>query len=97
MVQFKQSVLLAFTLMASSPIDVLSFSQSSISGGRSTTSFSRPTQALQATSKNNDDNVKKVVGGASAFVTGLVIATQVAFADTSTLAQNPIASPLEGE
>ncbi len=83
MVQFKQSVLVALTLLASTPVDVTSFTpSSSISNNGATFK----TTQLEATKNNNNEN--RVVGGATAFVTGLVLATQVAFADASTLVDN---------
>ena len=89
MVQFKQSALAAFSLLASSPVGVVSFAPSS------NTSF-RTSSQLEATRNNNNNNnsfENKLVGGATAFVTGLVIATQVAFADASTLVENSVVSP----
>ncbi len=85
--------------MASSPVDVVSFTPSSTIPGRFTSSTYRTLQALDASKNNYNDNndrssiENKVVGGASAFVTGLVIAAQVAFADPSTLVENTIISP----
>ena len=86
MAQFKLSVL-ALVLMASS---------SQLGGHAFVLSGGRPSGVqtqLQASSPSDDSlneinfkNAKQqIVGGTTAFVAGLVFATQVAFADTSVL------------
>ena len=83
MVHFKQSIL-ALTL-ATSPLGVVSF----VPIASPSTITSRPT-TLYASNNNNDnvDGKKQIIGSATAFLTGLVVATQVAFADPSTLIDN---------
>ena len=86
MAQFKKSVLALVLMASSSPIGGHAFV---LPGGRP----SGIKTQLQASSPSDDSsneiqfkNLKQqIAGGTAAFVTGLVFATQVAFADTSVL------------
>lgn len=95
MVQFKSSIL-ALVLMASAPLGGHSFLPAP--AGRSATASLHSTSSsslssvssvqLQASKSSNEDIGKQIVGGATAFITGLVFATRVAFADSSVLINN---------
>jgi hypothetical protein len=76
--------------MASAPLGGHSFVPA---GSASATLHSKSSSSvssvqLQASKRSNDEVGKQIVGGATAFITGLVFATRVAFADSSVLINN---------
>lgn len=89
MVQFKSSIIAL--VMASAPLGGHSFvpvgrsASATLHSKSSSSVVSSSSVQLQAKSSSNEDIGKQIVGGATAFITGLVFATRVAFADSSVL------------
>ena len=92
MVQFKSSIIAL--VITSAPLGGHSFvpagrsASATLHSKSSSSVVSSSSVQLQAKSSSNEDIGKQIVGGATAFITGLVFATRVAFADSSVLINN---------
>ncbi len=88
MVHFKQYILSLVLVASSSSLGVVSFVPTSSPQVGLKQLHQQPSvsQKLNANANDTDNQSnRQVVGGATAFITGLVVATQVAFADPSTV------------
>jgi len=86
MLHFRQNILSLLLVASSSSLGVVSFVPPSTQVGiQQFQQRSAPRQLNVNDDDTNEQRTKQMVGGATAFITGLVVATQVAFADPSTV------------